>query len=377
MRPLAAYRAEFGVASRLTYLNHAAVGPLPARTVAAVQAAVALQAEQGAGAAALWRHAAERARAAMARLLHCSPGELAVAKNTPEALSFVANGFPWREGDEVVLCDLEFPSNVYPWLNLERRGVRVHVVPTSAGRAPAELLMAACGPRTRVLAVSSVQFSSGYRMDLAALGAFCRERDIWLVVDGIQSIGVLRLDVKAAGLDCLGFASHKWLLSPPGVGWFYCRAERLPQLHVAEVGQGSVAREDHQPFLGFPFVLRPDAERFQPGVLNYLGLVGVEASLSLLEEVGMDRIEARVLALTDALCGALAERGFIVQSDRSPGARSGIVAFSSPREPNPVVLERVTRAGVAISLREGWLRASPHFYNDESDLEALLQALRG
>jgi selenocysteine lyase/cysteine desulfurase len=267
----------------------------------------------------------------------------------------VASGLSWRPGDSVVTTDLEFPANMYPWMNLRERGVEVRVVRSEDGRVPTERLVEACDATTRVVAISYVQFSTGFRSDLAALAEHCRPRGIMLVTDAIQAVGALPVDVHELGVD------------------FYCRRELLERLRPTEVGQASVVERGS--YLDYQFELLPSAARFECGVVNMQGVPGLQAALDLMIKVGRERIGERILRLNQRLADGLGARGYRLASPRAASEQSGIVSFRHDGFESAMVRERLHAAGVIVSLREGLVRVSPHFYNVEEDVERLLEAL--
>ena len=367
------YRHLFPITRERAYLNHAALGPLSTRSVEALERSVREQAHQADHASEGWKARREATRRKLAELIGAEPDEVAIVKNTPDALGLVAAGLRWRPGDRVVSADQEFPANIYPWRNLAERGVELHLVESRDGGVPLESVVRAIDARTRLVALSWIEFSTGYRNDLATIARACRDRGALLAVDAIQGIGAMRLDVRALEIDFLGFSSHKWMLGPLGVGWFYCRRELLDRLDVVIVGQAGV---DQGPsWLDYDRQLWPDARRFETGAPNALGLAGVEAALDLFAEVGMEQVERRIKALSDRLAAGLEERGYRLGVRRGPDDWSGIVTFASDRHRPEELHARLDRAGVSTSVREGRVRASPHFYNTPEEIDALLAAL--
>jgi selenocysteine lyase/cysteine desulfurase len=363
---------EFPILSRWTFLNHAAVAPISAR------AAVALDAytRQAAGDAYLsgqWYQKADDARACAARLMNADASELAFVKNTSEGLAFVANGWDWKAGDEIASTAVEYPANVYPWMDLERRlGVRHVMVPEKAGRIDFDDLAAALTPRTRMVAISHVEYASGFRNDLARIGALCRSRGILLCVDAIQSLGVLPVDVRAMNIDFLSADGHKWLLGPEGCGVFFCRKELITVLRP-EVGWLNVINA--QDYGNYDFTLRDDAKRFECGSYNIPGILALGASLKLIEELGVDLISRRVLALTEHFADGLCRKGYAVFSSRRESEASGIVSFTHPVHDLAALNRMLLREKIVLALREGRLRASPHFYNSFEQIDRVLDAL--
>lgn len=371
MMDLAGIRAQFPLLSEVTYLEHSAVGPLSLPVRQAAAEALAMQAEGSRG---MPRLQAEvpALKDKIARLIGASPQEIALVRNTAEGLSMVAGGVSWRQGDRVVTDNIEFPANVYPWLNLEARfGVTTTLVPARGGRVAADDLVAACDDRTRIVAVSFVQFSNGYRIDLDRLGAFCRGRGIYLCVDGIQGLGALPLDVSKTPIDFLACGGHKWLLGPLGVGFLYLRRDVQPQLWPVEVGHHSVVLDEER-FTAYSLRFRDDAEKFEASAPNYAGVFGLSRSLDLFHAVGQPAITARVLSLTDRLCEGLAHLGCRLFSPRGLSEKSGAVTFVSDRVASKQLHARLRDAGVVVSLREGAVRVSPHFYNTEEEIDRLL-----
>jgi selenocysteine lyase/cysteine desulfurase len=373
---LAAWRQHFPITERHAYLDHAAVGALPRESVAALAAAGQMQADQASKAYQGFETMVEDLRGTFAALIGADVEEIGLAKNTSMGLSTVAAGLPWRRGDSVVLSAVEFPCNVFPWTALAERGVEVRSVPAPAGRVLADDLMAACDATTRVVALSYVQFSNGFRADVDTLGELCRARKILLVVDAMQAVGALAVDVHRSPIDVLATASNKWLLGPFGCGWLYVRRELIEQIQPLVFGVYTMT--PRTTYLDHSLTLRSTARRFDDGVPNFLGLAGLQPSLNLLRTVGPAVIEARVLALTDRLAEGLTARGYTVLSPREkPGERSSIVTFRHPAHDSAKLQARLTEAGVVVSLREGAIRVSPHFYNSEDEIDRLLEALPG
>jgi cysteine desulfurase / selenocysteine lyase len=370
-----AIRAQFPLLSEVTYLEHSAVGPLSAPVRQAAAEALAMQAEGSRGVPRLQAEVPVL-KEKIARLIGASPQEIALVRNTAEGLSTVAGGVRWREGDCVVTDNIEFPANVYPWLNLESRfGVTTALVPAREGRVRVEDLLNACQAQTRLVAVSFVQFSNGYRIDLERLGAFCRERGILLCVDGIQGLGALPLDVSSTPVDFLACGGHKWLLGPLGLGFLYLRRELQAQLWPIEVGHHSVV-QDEERYTSYNLTFRDSAEKFEASAPNYAGVFGLSRSLDLFHAVGQAAITERIFGLTDRLCEGLAAAGCRVLSPRAPQERSGAVTFTNPRRDSKHVHERLRDERIIVSLREGAIRVSPHFYNTAEEIDRLVAAVR-
>lgn len=364
---------EFPVTRKYIYLNHAGVSPVPAGAAAAVVDLVTLFRDEGAFHLRKWLEIAEEVRGRFARLVGASQDEVAFVKNTSEGISIVAAGFPWKEGDNLVTANVEFPANVYPWLRLRSRGVEVRMVPARSGRIPKEELFAACDGKTRLMALSSVEFANGFRNDLPAIGEFCQRHGIFFCVDGIQSLGVIPIDVKSYGIDALSADGHKWLLAPEGIGGFYLSRDVLEMIEPVMLGWHSV--RNRFDFERYDFTLSPDARRFEPGSFNTIGLAALNASLRLLLSVGIDRIWERVRRLTDAAIDAASRAGYEVLSPGNPEERSGIVTFRVPGVDGPALWKALLARGVVCASRAGGIRISPHFYNTPEEIDRFFEIL--
>jgi selenocysteine lyase/cysteine desulfurase len=368
-------RSYFPVTRELAYLNHAGVAPISTRAQEAIERFSAEATRYGAfHYARVYDHEIERVRGRAALLLGAQADEIAFVKNTTEGLGIVAAGLDWQPGDRVVTCDLEYPSNVYPWWHLRSRGVETVMLPGRDGALPIESIAAALSdPRIRLVSLSSVQFGSGARTDLEAVGNLCRERGVLFCVDAIQSLGCFPIDVEACGIDFLSADGHKWLLSVEGCGVFFCARRSLDLLTPRVVGWRSV--RDNLDFDRYHLDLQPSAGRFEEGTPNVPGIFALGAAIDLLLEIGIADIGARVLELTDQLVQGLVGRDVTLLSPRHDGAASGIVSFRLGDEEPESTAKRLRAAGVFVIARRGGVRASPHFYNDTDDLERLLAAL--
>lgn len=370
-----ALRNEFAITKHYSFMDHAAVGPISGRAADAMRKFID-QAEHHANVGnELWL-ISKKVRQAAAKLINADAEEVTFIKNTSEGVCYVANGLHYSYGDNIVTAGCEFPANVFPWINLQSQGVRVKMVPEDGGRVPVERVIEAIDSRTRVVAISAVQFASGYRIDLAALGRACQEKGVFLAVDAIQALGVVPIDVRAMNIDFLSADGHKWLLGPEGAGIFYCRRELLRHLRPVEVGWLNM--KNPRQYTRYEFELRDDARRFDSGSYNLTGIAGLGGSLDMILELGVDAIWARVKQLTDRLVGGLREKGYRVVSSRAPGEESGIVAFVSDMHDHEKIAQHLkAEYRTIISVREGRLRASPHFYNTQDEIEQLVRHLPG
>lgn len=370
-------RTEFPWADETVYLNHASIGPLPERTRLALEAFNRRRAtpfrlpDRD-----LFGTLAE-SRRLIAQLLSVTPEEIGLTVNTSFGLGVIARALPLRPGDVVVVSDREFPANVYPWLRLRDAGVTVELVPTTPDGWPdeARLLERLADPRVRALAVSLVQFSNGYRVDLAALSAATRRTGAWLVVDAIQAVGQLPVDLSRVEVDVLACGGQKWLLSPWGSGFVYVRRELIGRLSPAVTGwMAFEGTDDLTRLTAYSDTLRADARRFELITLPYQDFAGMNASLGLILELGVERIESHLQRLHRPVLAWAERTGAPVASPRGEHG-SGILCLA----PDAVadVFRRLKAARIICSLREGAIRLSPHGYNTVEEMERVAAVLDG
>ncbi len=367
------FRDQFPVTKKWAFLDHAAVAPLSGPAQQALVEWAADMAANGDVFLERWIQRIEQVRASAARLLGANLKEIAFIKNTSEGICFVAEGFPWKPGDNVVTAAEEYPANLYPWMNVAGRGVEVRLVPSRECRIDLGDVFAAVDERTRLISLSFVEYASGFRNDLEAIGSFCRERGIYFLVDAIQGLGVLPLDVSKLPIDFLAADGHKWLLGPEGAGLFFIRKELVELLHPISIGWKSVVNATD--FSKTDFRLRPHAGRWESGTLNVGGISALGASIDLLLEAGVAEVAGRVLHLTDYLCEQLARASLTVASSRLDRERSGIVSIECPPAALSNCLRSCREEGIIINQRANRLRASPHFYNSEEDIDRLVLRL--
>lgn len=363
------FKDLFPVTRNLVYFNHAAVGPLSVRAYEAMERFARDQREFGALHWREWYAEYEHLRASAARLIGAEPREIAILKNTSEGISFVAEGLRWREGDNVVTTALEFPSNWTPWKHVERRGVEVRLAALPTVEAIAPLV----DERTRVVTVSSVAFHNGFTADLDAIGDLCVARKVLFCVDAIQSVGVLPIDVRRANIAFLAADGHKWMCGSEGAAIFYVAAEHRDKLDVIENGWSNIDRRGK--FILTTTDLLPDARRFEAGSLNSSGVYGLRAAIDLLLEIGIETIAGRALAIAARLAERLEAIGWTVASPKP--IASAIVGATPPGVERTLLQwhRHLEENGVVTAPREGLLRFSPHFYNDETEVERTIDLL--
>jgi cysteine desulfurase/selenocysteine lyase len=367
---LSLYRNEFPVTRSSIYLNHAAVSPVSRRVRDAITNLIEDVHRHGGNHWERWLEAYEAVRAKAASFLNAGPEEIAFVKNTSEGISIFSNGLDWKTGDEVVSIAAEFPSNYYPWKHLEQKGVRLRLVAEREGIITAEDMAQAINSKTRVVAVSFIQFLSGCRLDLVRLGEVCRQRHVLLFVDAIQGLGAFPIDVKEARIAGLAADGHKWLMGPEGAGLLFISRDVIELIQPSSVGWMSVRAPGD--FASRKLEWAEGARRFECGTLNTAGVYGLGAALDLLSEVRVEAIAQRILSLTQRLRQGLQKKGYSVFGPLLPEQASGIVSFTPPRAEPGELVKKLNSHGISVAARCGKLRISPHFYNTEEEIDRVL-----
>jgi cysteine desulfurase/selenocysteine lyase len=363
------YRDEFPVTENLIYLNHAAVAPLPRRSAKAMQALAEDALQFGSLHYDQWLDAYEGVRVAAARLIGANRSEIALIKNTSEGISTIARGLDWHPGDRIVAFREEFPANYYPWLRLEANRCTVDWLSVND---PLEEIEIAC-TGAKLLSVSFVQYLSGFRADLNAIGAICKRHNCFFLVDAIQGLGAFPLDVEASHIDALAADGHKWLLGPEGCGILYVRKSRQDSIFPEEFGWTNVA--GYNDYASRDMALRQDAGRYECGTLNTIGCYGLRASVELLLEAGVERIAPAVQALADQLAAGAIGKGYQLLGDRTSDNGAGIVAIQKPGLDSRKVVHELKQKGIIAAPRQGWVRLSPHFYISPEEIDRVIEAL--
>lgn len=385
--PVAGTRARFPGTDRWTYLDLGGRGLLSTEVRAAVDAQLDDHMNNGGNKDFMFQRTHET-RALFARLIHAAPEDIAYTKNISEGLNMVATAFDWKPGDNVIVCaDLEHPNNLYPWLNQQRRGLTVKLIPHRNGHMPVDEMIAAIDSGTRILTASTVTFSPGFRTDIDRLGRACRERDVLFLVDAAQSAGVVEIDVEQSQVDALSVSTQKGLLGLYGMGFLYLRkawAERMQPAYLARFGVDLGDAHESEGG-GTHYSLLPGAHRFDLGNYNYVAIVAAHASLSFLLQLGVANIEAHATRLGHALSKGLLELGLPVCGG-APGPHiahtvtvgdfgSGSDKYTS----NETVLglhQFLIDNKVKLSMRRGVMRFSCHAYNSMADIERVLELSR-
>ncbi|HEY0766245.1 MAG TPA: aminotransferase class V-fold PLP-dependent enzyme [Pyrinomonadaceae bacterium] len=368
-------RALFPITQHSIYLNHAAVSPLPLTTLHAVESQLRDVHENGSANFRDWLATKEQARELLANLLGARPEQVAFMRNTSDALSSVANGLTWRTGDNIVTFSREFPSNIYPWLRIrDVFGVELRMCEERDGRVDLDELESMIDGNTRVVAVSHVQYASGFRIDLQRLGRLVRQRDALFVVDVIQALGVVPTDVEAEFIDVAAGAGHKWLMAPEGVGYLYLSDRARERIQPTLVGWISVPNPDD--YFNFEQGWNRGTLAWETGTGPASLLYGFKASLELLTSHGVQRIANYLEELTDHLCEGLNGKPYEVVSSRAPGEKSQIVCIRPPAGFSAMSLYHQLNAKKIVTAPRGdRLRIAPHFYNTAAEVDEFITAL--
>jgi cysteine desulfurase/selenocysteine lyase len=366
-------RKEFPIAKHKIYLAHAAVSPLPARVTRAINDYIKRASTRGQFEY-LHNKIEEETRDLAARLLEARPDEIAFVPSTSAGLSLIANGLDWKRGDNVIIADGDFPANIYPWLNLQRRGVEVRFIPRkSSGVVSVSDVKSQIDERTRLVSLSSVHFVTGAPIDMNGIGRLLRKNGVLFCVDGIQSLGAMPCSVRY--VDFLVADAHKWLLGPQGFGLLFVRRQCWNQLHPPLVGWKSVRTPKE--FLNIKLEFPDSAKRYEPGSLNIVGLIGLHAALSLILEIEVSVIAKQIKILRTGLTDGLMRKGYNVLGVSSPAQATGIASFKRDDKETVALYQKLDKSGIIVSLRDDLMggkciRVSPHFYNTEKEIHKFL-----
>jgi cysteine desulfurase / selenocysteine lyase len=363
---LAPYRDLFPVTKKLIYLNHAAVSPLSTRAAAAIASLADDVLQNGSFHYDRWEETYAAVRQSAAKLINAKPEEIALMKNTSEGISTIALGLDWRAGDHIVAFKEEFPSNQYAWQRLEAKGVKIRWLSVTD---PLDRIDEAA-QGARLVAISFVQYLTGYRADLNAIGRICRDRGPIFFVDAIQGLGAFPLDVRDAKIDALASDGHKWLMGPEGCAILYISRELQDRIEPVEFGWTNVA--GYNDYGKRDMTIRADGGRYECGTLNTVGCYGLRAALDLVLEIGVENIAPMVQSLADRIDCGVRKKGYQSASARTPESGAGIVSFRKPDVSSDAIVANLKENRVSAASRGGWVRMAPHFYLTEEEIDRAL-----
>jgi selenocysteine lyase/cysteine desulfurase len=368
------HRRDFFDFGPITYLNCAYHGPFPRATAARIQSAIRIESDPTQLVKEDFFGLRERIRTRLAGLLGAQPDEMALVGSATQGIGNIANGLEWRPGDEVAISSENFPSNLFTWLNLRRRGVRVNALRPARGFLSSEEVAAAMNSRTRVLALDWVNYSTGVRINLEEMGTLAHRHGALFVADGTQGAGAIELNLDALPVDAMTAAAYKWLLAPYGTGFLYLGPKIQEQLELKVVSWLSVnGSEDFDALPTEEFTVTKSARRFD--ILTFLGMYGLDASLEYLEQVGVRAVSEHCAHLLDRLAAGLKRKGYALSAAADAERRSTILCFrADSAQATTALYQKLKSRHIAVSLRQGMIRVSPHLYNGEADMDRLLDA---
>lgn len=370
---LADIRNQYPIVKECTYWNNAAVSPISIGVRDAIAGQAALHSTDASGITVASAPTRDKGRSLAAKLVGSSAERIAYIQNTSHGLSLVALGIDWKPGDNLVVPELEFPSNFLIWESLSQQGVDIRKLKARDGALALDDLRLLVDHKTKVVAVSHVQFYSGFRVDLAGFSQVCADHDALLVVDGTQSVGVLNVDIDLDGVDVLVVSAHKWMLGPVGIGFMAFSEKAFERIKPRIVGWLSV-----NDAFSFHRVLDylPNAKRFEPGTENGAGIFGLAKRLDEIDSVGMEKIEGYVLGLGTRIRAQAKSAGYEVISDWPDESQSGIILLKNPKIATSVLFASLDAANVKCSVRNDSIRFSPHYYGNDDELAFVFDVLR-
>lgn len=355
------------------YFNHASIGPLSTKVADAVHNYITARSETVTTSYEVFLKATVAVKTKISKLINSKSHQIAFTENVSMGLNLLAQGLEWNQGDEIILNDIEFPSNVYPFMNLQSKGVKVKFAKSHEGKVDVEDYEKLITSKTKLISISLVQFLTGYKADLKALGELCKKHNIIFVVDVIQGAGAVKCDVNECNIDFLIGGSHKWLMALTGLGYFYISDQLISKMRNANLGWLSVA--DSWSLLDFDPTPKSNAERFQTGTMNSIGMIGLDATLNLFVDFGIENIEKRIQENSEYFINTLVENGFDpILKGCSKKHLSGITSIKIDNATK--VLEELKLRNIIVETREGMLRCAPHFYNTTDEMDELVKQLK-
>lgn len=355
------------------YMNHAAISPLSEPVVKELNDYIYVRSQTEIENFPEYQKVLVDTKMKLGEMINCDASRIAFMDNTSNSLNLLAQGLEWKTGDRIVLNDIEFPSNIYPFLNLKSQGVEIDIVKSHDGIVSFEDIEKAITEKTRLVSISHVQFLSGYRADIEKIGELCRNKGITFCVDAIQSMGALRVDVKKMNIDFLASGTQKWMMALQGLAFIYLTEELQEKISPKYVGWTSV--QDAWNLLDYNLKLRTSADRFQNGTISAIGVVALHASIDFMRRFGHDKIEEAILGHTEYFMGRLRDNGISpVLQNVGKNNLSGIVSFSSQKADE--IFAELGKRNITAAVREGIVRFSPHFYNTREEIDTVAGVLK-
>ncbi len=359
--------------NEIIYFNHASTAPISTKVKERIEEFVYERSELALDDYWAFKSVADETKEMIGEMINCSGDRIAFLDNTTNGIIWLTSGIDWKSGDRIILNDVEFPANIYPFLQLKEKGVEVDIIKSTNGIVTAEEIIASIKPATKLISVSFVQFLSGYRIDLEKIGKVCKEKGIIFSVDSIQGLGAIRLDVEKCNIDFLANGTQKWMLGLQGLAFIYVRKELQEKMKSAPIGW--LAVHNAWDLINFDITTKETAERFQPGTLNNLGIYAFNSSMKIFKEFGFDEIEKQVLSNSKYFIKELEKIGYKSPLLSLPEKHlAGIVSFKT--ENGQKILDYLNQKKIVCSLREGYIRFAPHFYNTKQEIELVVDTLK-
>lgn len=374
MRPdLNEIRKHFPITVNHIYLNHASISPMPIDVIDALNGFNKDIMCHGNIHERRWIRQVEKTRAMYARFINAEPEEISFIKSTFQAISIICKGMRFKKGEKILTADVEFPANIYPWMAMAPRGVEIKFVGAKDGRIDLKEIEKAISSRTKIIALSLVEYGSGFRNYVEEVGALCNRKGIFFYLDGIQGVGAVPVDVKKMKVDFMSVASSKWLFGPPGVAILYVRKEIIDEIHYEEITWRSVIEEESRRQTKVDS--KSCARKFEGDNVNFLGVIGLGAALSFREKIGNSFIYKNLSRNVDLIFEELKRRGYIITGPVNRSERAGIIAVTHPDISCQDLLKRLMSKNIIASIRNNHLRLSPHFYQTEEEIDFLFEVL--
>jgi selenocysteine lyase/cysteine desulfurase len=368
------YRKLFLVTKKFIYLNHASTGPLPIPAVKAIEQLSRRYSEQGSIEWAEYENMSNQTRSLAAKMVNSSPDEICFVQNTSQGIIIAIGSIPWEKGDNVILMKDAFPTNLYPFLYL-LPDIEKRYVSSSDLNANPDCILTQINERTKAISLDWVNFLNGIRIDLATIARICKEKNIYFIVDGMQGLGAAKIDLSRIQPDFFSAAAPKWLLGPHGIGILYVKRETLGRLKPFNLGWLSANWVNFYDIFT-PKSLKTNASRFEEGTKNYLGIVGLQESLKLFHEIGINNVESQIFHITDYLLSKINDLRFEIITPRAREKRAGIISFRRKDKDSMELFMKLKQKKIVCSLRENYIRISPHFYNTTEELDQLIKIIR-
>ncbi len=366
-------RKQFSITNNHFFFNHASISPMPQVTVRAIQEFNEDIMHHGNMHERRWIRQVEKTREMYARLINAEPNEIAFIKSTSQAISIICKGMKFRKGEKILTADVEFPANIYPWMAMTPKGVEIKFVGARDGRIDPKDIERSIDARTKIIALSLVEYGSGFRNYVEEIGEICKKRGIFFYLDGIQGVGAIPVDVKKFNVDFMSVAASKWLFGPQGVAILYIRKDIIDEIRYEEVSWRSVIEEESRK--SYRMDSKGSARKFEGDNVNFSGIIGLGATLKFREKIGNNNIYRMLSKNVDLIFEELKRRKYLIFGPVSRSERAGIISVTHSEFSCEELVRRLRAENIIVSIRNNHLRISPHFYQTEDELDFLFEVL--